>query len=87
MAKLLIVEDDRKINELMVRTLSMNGHQCLPVFTGKEALLAARGQSIDLVLLGETNPSGKLKETFYKTRNGCSAHALGEFPGGSNCKD
>lgn len=51
MAKLLIVEDDRKINELMVRTLSMNGHQCLPVFTGKEALLAAKSQSIDLVLL------------------------------------
>lgn len=51
MAKLLIVEDDRKINELMVRTLSMNGHECLPVFTGKEAVLAARSQTIDLVLL------------------------------------
>lgn len=45
------------------------------------------GNALAEVLLGETDPSGKLKETFYKTRNGCSAHALGEFPGGSNCKD
>ncbi len=51
MAKVLIVEDDRKINELMVRTLSINGHECLPAFSGKEAILAAKGRTVDLALL------------------------------------
>ena len=39
------------------------------------------GNALAEVLLGETNPSGKLPETFYKTHTDCSAHALGEFPG------
>lgn len=40
------------------------------------------GNALAEVLLGEVNPSGKLPETFYKTHTDCSAHALGEFPGG-----
>lgn len=51
MAKLLIVEDDRTINELMVRTLSMTGHQCLAAYTGSEALLTVKNQMVDLILL------------------------------------
>ncbi len=51
MATLLIVEDDKTINGLMVRALSVNGHQCLPAFTGSEALSAIKGQKADLVLL------------------------------------
>lgn len=39
------------------------------------------GNAMAEVLLGETVPSGKLPETFYKTHLDCSAHALGEFPG------
>ena len=51
MATLLIVEDDKTINGLMVRALSVNGHQCLTAFTGSEALSAIKGQKADLVLL------------------------------------
>lgn len=51
MAKLLIVEDDRTISELMARTLSVNGHQCLTAFTGSEALSVVKKQTIDLILL------------------------------------
>lgn len=40
------------------------------------------GSALAEVLLGETVPSGKLPETFYKTHTDCSAHVLGEFPGG-----
>lgn len=40
------------------------------------------GNALADVLLGNVNPSGKLPETFYKTHTDCSAHALGEFPGG-----
>lgn len=51
MADILIVEDDRKINELIRRTLTMTGHKGLPAFSGREALSALEGKRIDLVLL------------------------------------
>ena len=41
------------------------------------------GRALAEVLFGEVNPSGKLPETFYKRHTDCSAHALGEFPGGA----
>lgn len=40
------------------------------------------GRALAEVLFGKENPSGKLPETFYKTHKDCSAHAVGEFPGG-----
>lgn len=40
------------------------------------------GNALADVLLGAVNPSGRLPETFYKTIRDCSAHCLGEFPGG-----
>ena len=40
------------------------------------------GRALAEVLFGEVNPSGKLPETFYKRHTDCSAHVLGEFPGG-----
>lgn len=51
MAKLLIVEDDPAISELMVRTLSVNGHQCLTARRGSEAVSVIKKQTVDLVLL------------------------------------
>lgn len=51
MARVLIVEDDKAINELMVRTLSVNGHQCLAAYTGGEALLMVKKETVDLILL------------------------------------
>ncbi len=51
MADILIVEDDKKINELILRTLSMMGHRGLPAFSGREALLALLGEQPDLILL------------------------------------
>lgn len=44
------------------------------------------GRALAEVLFGQTNPSGKLPETFYKKHTDCSAHALGEFPGGKTVK-
>lgn len=40
------------------------------------------GTALAQVLFGQFNPSGKLPESFYKTHMDCSAHCLGEFPGG-----
>lgn len=56
MAKILIVEDDRAINELMARTLSINGHQCLTAYKGSEAISLAKSQAIDLALLDISLP-------------------------------
>lgn len=51
MADILIVEDDRRINELIRRTLSMTGHKGLTAFTGREALSALGKNRFDLILL------------------------------------
>ncbi len=51
MADILIVEDDRRINELIRRTLSMTGHAGLTAFTGREALSVLGKSRIDLILL------------------------------------
>lgn len=51
MAVILIVEDDRKINELIRRTLVMSGHTGLTAFTGREALKAVDEKRPDLILL------------------------------------
>lgn len=51
MAEILIVEDDKSINELMVRCLAMTGHRCRPAFSGSEALCAIKKARPDLILL------------------------------------
>lgn len=44
------------------------------------------GRALAEVLFGAVNPSGKLPETFYKKHTDCSAHAIGEFPGGKKVR-
>lgn len=51
MAVILIVEDEKSINELMVRCLTITGHSCLTAFTGSEALSLAQKKHPDLILL------------------------------------
>lgn len=79
MARILIVEDDRAISGLMVRTLTVNGHQCLTAFRGSEAVSVFEKQSVDLVLLDINLPdmdgfsiAKKLKEVpiIYVTARG-----------------
>lgn len=40
------------------------------------------GTALAEVLFGKVNPSGRLPETFPVTHKDCSAHCVGEFPGG-----
>ena len=40
------------------------------------------GTALAEILLGKVNPSGRLPETFPITHTDCSAHCIGEFPGG-----
>lgn len=51
MAKILIVEDETAINELICRNLKLVGHSCVTVFDGDAAVAEIRRQRFDLVLL------------------------------------
>ena len=46
MAKILIVEDEKAINDLLKLNLEMVGHQCTPTFTGREAIRAAANKAL-----------------------------------------
>lgn len=56
MADILIVEDDKSINELIRRTVQMTGHRGLSVHTGREALAAVEQKIPDLILLDMNLP-------------------------------
>ena len=44
------------------------------------------GTALAEVLFGRVNPSGKLPESFPYSHKDCSAHSIGEFPGGETVK-
>jgi len=51
MARILIVEDDHDINELIAKNLKLVGHSCHQVFDGTEAIKVAADTDFDLILL------------------------------------
>ena len=56
MWKILIVEDDQSINDLIKMTLSHGGYQCTQAMTGIEAINLADKNNFDLVLLDVNLP-------------------------------
>ena len=51
MAKILIVEDEQPINELIYRNLTLVGHDCTQIYDGQAAEREIRSQAYDLILL------------------------------------
>lgn len=51
MSKILIIEDDTYINNLIAKALSKEGHSCQQAFSGTEGLLYAKTEPYDLVIL------------------------------------
>ncbi len=51
MAKILIVEDEKSINDLILMNLSLVGHICYQAFDGVQAVSALNECNPDLVLL------------------------------------
>jgi len=49
--KILVVEDDVFISEMLGELLGMHGYDLVPAFSGTEALLTLKGDEFDLVLL------------------------------------
>lgn len=56
MADILIVEDEKSINELIRRTVEMTGHRGLSVHQGREALMSVEQKVPDLILLDMNLP-------------------------------
>ena len=57
MAKILIAEDERAINDLIKLNLTLVGHKCEQVFDGESALESALSGRYDLVILDVMLPS------------------------------
>lgn len=51
MAKILIVEDDFRINHLIKKHLVLSGHMCIQSFDGNDAMSQILYQKLDLVIL------------------------------------
>lgn len=51
MAHILVVEDERPINQLICRSLSLVGHLCEPAYSGQEARACSEEKAFDLAIL------------------------------------
>ena len=51
MAKILILEDERAINDLIALNLRMVGHTAEQALTGREAIELAKKEPFDLLIL------------------------------------
>ena len=58
MANILVVEDEKSINDLIVMNLKLAGHTCRQAFDGRQAQALFREQQPDLVLLDVMLPCG-----------------------------
>ena len=64
-AKILIVEDDDLINNMIKEALEQDGFSCMQAFSGTEGLLLFKTEKIDLVILDLMLP-GKTGEELIK---------------------
>ena len=51
MAKIMIIEDEKSINDLIMLHLKLVGHECIQAFDGNEAISAFEANKPDLILL------------------------------------
>src|SRR5688572_5092303 len=55
--KVLVVEDEKNIRDLVCLHLGVEGYECVPLADGKEALTLASEKSFDLIILDLMLPS------------------------------
>ncbi|MDR1794960.1 MAG: response regulator transcription factor [Erysipelotrichaceae bacterium] len=66
--KILIVEDDNDINQMLAQLLHHNGYATLSVYSGTEALLQLEHEEMDLVLLDLMLPGKNGEEVLSELR-------------------
>ena len=68
MNKILIVDDDSSINNMLKETLEKNGYTCMQAFSGTEAMLLLNQENYDLMLLDLMLPGISGEEVLKRTR-------------------
>lgn len=68
--RILVVEDDPDINQLLCTIMRDAGYQCQPAFSGSEAMLWAERERFDLVLLDLMLPGLTGEEFITRIRRG-----------------
>lgn len=68
MIRILIVEDDTDINQLLAKMMKQAGYQTIQAFSGTEALLLAQQEMVDLVLLDLMLPGISGEEVINQLR-------------------
>jgi two-component system, OmpR family, alkaline phosphatase synthesis response regulator PhoP len=69
MARVLIVEDEPPINELICKNLMLVGHECVQVYDGIAAIDETQKQSVDLMILDVLLPRLNGFEVLEKVNN------------------
>ncbi len=68
MAEILIVEDEKSINELICKNLKLTGHHCTQAFDGLSAVEYLENRSFDLIVLDIMLPGMNGYHVFEKVR-------------------
>lgn len=90
MARVLLVEDDSQVREMLLETLTQEGHEVTEASNGKEAVAAYRANPPDLVITDIIMPDQDGVETIHTIRrefpdakiiaiSGGSANIRGEY--------
>lgn len=69
MARILIVEDEKAINDLIKRNLTLVGHECEQVYNGLDAIELVSSRSFDLVILDIMLPGASGYEVIGEIRD------------------
>ena len=67
--KILIIEDDADINNLIFESLTKNGYTCLQAFSGTEALLCLEREAFSLAIMDLMLPGISGEDLFPKLKN------------------
>ena len=94
MARILIVEDEKSINDLIRMNLALGGHECEQVYDGRAAVESAGAKRFDLVILDVMLPGlsgfeviariGKVPVIFLSARSGLDDRLRGLALGGDD---
>ena len=68
MSRILIIEDDTDINNMMAEALKKAGHECTQAFSGTEGLLYIGQETFSLAVLDLMLPGMNGEERFRRLR-------------------
>lgn len=71
MERILIIEDEKDVNQLLAQNLQNNGYETVSVWNGPDGLLQLQKQHFDMVLLDLMLPYKSGDEVLKEIRKGC----------------